>query len=430
MAEEIIIEESSRHSQEVEEIITSVPSWIVRSGTVVIFSVICVLLGLSAFVQYPDVVKTSMIVNSLNSPKAVVARQNGKLISILVKDKQKVVKNQPLAFLESTASHHDVIQLLKSLEDIRSGLQLNKFSANIAAPRNLNLGELQPAYESFYQSYILFLNTREGGHYLKQKEFLLNDLKAISKLKDNITRQKNTQELEFNNAKQQYMAYKKLMAKSVISISEFKVEENKYLASQYPLQQSDAAFLNNNSILLAKQKEIMDLENTIAEQKSKFMQALNSMINDTDSWMMNYVLTSPVDGIIGFAGILQENQNVKNNDELFIVNPGNSNFFGEINIPQYNMGKIEVGQRALVKLRSFPFEQYGMIRGNVSYLSDVALKDSLFMAKVDFKRFENTDSKHRVVLKNGMIADVEIITEESSLLQRFTRNLTKLLNMN
>ena len=131
---------------------------------------------------------------------------------------------------------------------------------------------------------------------------------------------------------------------------------------------------------------------------------------------------------LGYAGILQENQNVSINQELFIVNPGNTNFFGEVQIPQYNMGKVKLGQRTLIKLRSYPFEEYGIINGKISYITDVALKDSVFIAKIDFGKFEQKNPANPIVLKPGMVADAEIITKESSLLQRFVRNITKMLN--
>ena len=79
-------------------------------------------------------------------------------------------------------------------------------------------------------------------------------------------------------------------------------------------------------------------------------------------------------------------------------------------------------------MHSFPYEQYGIIRGRVTYISDVAFRDSIFVAKVSFEHFENKDPDRKIVLKNGMQADAEIITEESSLLQRFFRNITKMLN--
>lgn len=416
-------------SEEVNEIITAVPSWILRRGITLILIVLLTIILMSAFIRYPDVVKTSMKVNSLNSPKGVIAHQTGKLVKILVKDNEPVINKQPLAFIESTANHEDVITLANKLKTLNQ--QLNSTSIlndkNFLG-NNLNLGELQGNYQSFYQEYLQFSNTQNGGFYLTQKSYLQKDLIEIKKLQEQIVQQKKIQELEYANAQEEYEAYKTLKNNKAISNNEFKQQENKYLSSKYPLQQSATALLNNNSSYLAKQKEIETLDNTIKEQKAKFSQALNSMINETEAWLMKYVVFAPLAGKVGYAGILQENQNVTVNQELFIVNPGNTDFFGEVQIPQYNMGKVRLGQRTLIKLRSYPFEEYGIINGKISFITDVALKDSVFIAKVDFGKFEQKNPEHPIILKPGMVADAEIITRESSLLQRFLRNMTKMLN--
>lgn len=416
-------------SEEVNEIITAVPSWILRRGITLILVVLLTIILMSAFIRYPDVVKTAMKVNSLNSPKGVIAHQTGKLVKILVKDNEQVVDKQPLAFIESTAKHDDVITLASRLRALSQQLNASQtLTDKNLLGNNLNLGELQSNYQSFYQEYLQFINTQNGGFYLTQKAYLQKDLAEIKKLQEQIHQQKKIQEQEYANAQEEYEAYKTLKNNKAISNNEFKQQENKYLASKYPLQQSATALLNNNSSYLAKQKEIETLENTIKEQKAKFSQALNSMINETEAWLMKYVVFAPLAGKVGYAGILQENQNVNVNQELFIVNPGNTDFFGEVQIPQYNMGKVRLGQRTLVKLRSYPFEEYGIINGKISFITDVALKDSVFVAKVDFGKFEQKNPEHPIVLKPGMVADAEIITKESSLLQRFLRNMTKMLN--
>jgi hypothetical protein len=415
-------------SEEVNEIITAVPSWILRRGIALIFLILVMIILLSAFIRYPDVIKTSLKVNSLNSPKPVLAHQGGKLVKLLVSDNELV---QPLAFIESTASHQDVIFFAATLKSLQQKLAGNAaISKKDLTTDSLKLGELQNSYQEFYQQYIDFINTQHGGFYLKQKSFLEKDLFEIRKLKEQIHQQQKIQEQEYANAKEEYSAYQKLKNKNVISNSEFKQQENKFLSSKYPLQQTATAILNNNSSYQAKQKEIATLDHTISEQQSKFRQALNSMLNETDSWMVKYVILAPLAGKVGYAGILQENQNVTINQELFVVNPGNTDFFGEVQIPQYNMGKVSMGQRTLVKLKSFPFEEYGVIDGKISYITDAALKDSVFAAKIDFNRIEQKDKAHPIVLKTGMMADAEIITRESSLLQRFLRNMTRMLKSN
>lgn len=424
-------EQVYHHHDEVNEIITAVPSWILRRGITIVFLLLVLILFLSAFIRYPDIVKTSLKVNSLNSPKPVIAHQQGKLVKILIKDGAHVNDKQPVAFIESTASHLDVITFAKQLKSLQQKLNSTKMITNSDLETSgLNLGELQNSNQSFYQEYLAFLNTQQDGFYLKQKSYLERDLTEIRKLQNQINQQQKIQAQEYANAEEEYAAYQKLKSKNVISNSEFKQQENKYLASKYPLQQSATALLNNNSTYLAKEKEIAILNNTISEQQSKFRQALNSIINETDSWMMKYIIRAPLAGRIGFAGILQENQNVSVNQELFIVNPGNTDFFGEVQIPQYNMGKVSLGQRTLIKMRSFPFEEYGIINGKITYITDAALKDSVFIAKIDFTNFEQKNSTHAIILKPGMMADAEIITRESSLLQRFLYNMTKMLNSN
>lgn len=425
----ISIVQENANSEEIQDIVSAVPSWILRYGISLILVLIALILTLSALIQYPDVVKASLKINSLNSPKGAVAHQSGKLVKLLVAEKQLVKAGEPLAFIESSGSHQQVMDLASRLQLMQQALDQSKpLPIDQITANESNLGELQSSFQSFYQSYLQFLNTQQGGLFLTQKQYLERDLIEIKRLQAQINLQKNIQEQEFANAQEEYEAYKKLRAKNVVSNNEFKQQENKYLSSKYPLQQTATALLNNNSNYMSKQKEITTLENSIREEQAKFRQSLNAIITETNAWLMKYVVKSPLAGRVGYAGILQENQQIALNQELFIINPGNTNFFGEVQIPQYNMGKVKLGQRALVKLRSYPFEEYGVIDGKISYITDVALKDSVFIAKIDFGKFEQKNPANPIVLKPGMQADAEIITKESSLLQRFIRNMTKMLN--
>lgn len=412
----------NRNSEEVNEIISAVPSWILRWGITLVFSILLVIILASAFIRYPDVVKAPLKINSINVPKTIIAYQPGKLVKLLVDDNQMVKSGQALAYIESTAKHDDVINLRKQLAVLSQ--QIGKTALNIEyLPQGLNLGELQGAYQNFYQGFLQFAGTQSGGFYLSQKSYLQKDLSEIEKLQQQILKQRQIQEQEFANAEEEYGNYKKLRSKNVISNSEFKAQENKYLSAKYPLEQTTTSLINNRTSYSAKQKELATLENTIREEQSKFVQALNSMITETDAWLRNYIISAATNGRLSYVGILQENQNIAANQELFMVNPGNANFFGEVQIPQYNMGKVGMGQRVLIKVRSFPFEEYGGLDGKISYLTDAALKDSVFFAKIDFQKIQNG-----IVLKQGMMADAEIITKESSLLQRFLRNIVKLFN--
>ncbi|CAM4413364.1 HlyD family secretion protein [Pedobacter westerhofensis] len=429
MPEQLFIEDEQLHSDDISTIITAVPKKILRIGTTVVVAVLSIMVIMAANIQYPDIIRTSLKVNSLNSPKSVLSRQNAKLVRILVANNQTVAINQALAYLESTANHQDILSLLHSLKSLRLALNSGDKVSMKLPGNNLNLGEIQSSYQLFYQSYLEFISTTQGGHYVRQKQFLINDLKEIEKLKKNINQQRSLQEKEILNADEQYKAYSKLMEKGVISRGEFKNEQNKYFSSKYPLHQSDAALINNTSSYYAKQKEILDLDNIIIQEKAKFLQSLNALITEIDAWTLKYILIAPIAGKVAFAGIIQENQNLNTNDAIFIINPGNTDFFGEIQVPQYNMGKIHAGQRVVIKMQSYPYEQYGLVRGRVSDISDVAVKDSVFIAKISLDRYENKTQDRKIILKNGMLGEADVITEESSILSRlvnsFSRNLTQ-----
>ncbi len=415
------------YSDEVQEIISAVPTWILKWGITTVLGVLLGIIFLSALIEYPDVVKTGMKVNSLNSPKSILAKQNSKLTKLMVTDGEMVNENQVLAYLESTADPKDVLTINSVLNNLKQTV-LNNKQTKITMPTNLNLGELQSSYQNFYQQYLAYQSTQKNGYYLNRIAFLEKDLNDIGRLKSQITQQQKIQRAEYINAEKQYQAYKQLFEKKVISRNEFLDQENKYLASKYPLQQTETSFLNNSSSYTGKQKELLDLKHTIAEEQAKFVQSLNQCISESEAWIQQHILTTPIAGKLSYAGIIQQNQNVSPGQEIFIVNPGNTNFFGELQIPQYNMGKIRIGERTLVKLKSYPFEQYGAISGKLTYISDAAYKDSVFIAKVSFEKFENKEMAKKIVLKNGMLADAEIITEESSLLQRFFRNITKMMH--
>ncbi len=420
-------EDQERHSDDVQDIITAIPPWILRWGITLFFMVLVLIIGLSALIRYPDIIKTSLKIDSPNSPKPVVAKISGKLINLLVKENEQVKAGESLAFIESTANHNEVLRLLASLQAIQSQLQSSKpvsYTAFLQA-ENAQLGELQAAYQVFFQEYLLYRSSINNGFYVKKKAFLQTDLTSLNKQTSQLNAEKSIQQRDLALADDEYKMHQKLAAQKVETSAELRQEESKYLAKKSPLVQTDASLIAASSNYQAKEKEIIELDNQILEEKGKFSQALNSLVSQAQDWKSKYILTASQAGKVTFAGIIQRNQVLAPNQEIFYINPGNEQFFGEMAIPQNNMGKVKEGQQVLVKLKSYPFEEYGMIRGKISYISDVPYKDSVFISKVDFKIKNSSDQKRPIHLKQGMMADAEIITQEATIFQRLSRNIIK-----
>jgi len=421
--------DSVYHTEEMQDIITAPPSWLLKWGISLFFAILLGILLLSSLIHYPDLIKTQLVINSLNTPKPIVAKVSGRLITILINDNQTVKKDQPLAFLESTADHKNVLKLLFDLKTLQQKLRATSVAELkwINSPSSIQLGELQASYESFYQAYLLFKASSAQGFNLKKKGFLSQDLKSISLQKKQLMAQKALQDKDYDLADKEYTIHEELNRQKVETTVELRREESKLIAKKFPLEQTEAALLTNSTAYQSKEKDLLELDNLIQEQRFKFMQSLNSMISLTEEWKNKYVLSASQFGKVIFSGIIQENQVVNINQEIFYINSGNDTFFGEMVIPQYNMGKIKQGQKVLVKLRSFPFEEYGAMEGRISKIADVPTKDSIFSSKVDFINGQYSEMERPVALKNGMLADAEVITEDASLIQRLYRSLIKML---
>jgi HlyD family secretion protein len=419
-----------RHTEDMQDIITKVPSWILRWGITLFFFILVLVAGLSAFIRYPDIVKASLKINSPNTPKPIVSKIQGKLVKLLVRQNDNVTAGQNLGFIESTADHNQVLNLLASLKKLQQNAQSDN-PAIIHLVDNNNdtrLGELQASWQMFYGEYLAYKSSVENGFYLKKRTFLNKDLADLAKQEQQLNAQKTIQQRDFSLSEQQYHIYQKLVQQKAATPSELRDEESKYLSKKSQLVQTDASLIAANTNYIAKQREILELDNQINQEKSKFIQSLNSMISQIEDWKIKYVLTASQSGKLQFANIIQENDVLNANQEVFYIIPGNEQFFGEMMIPQASMGKVKEGQEVLIKLRSYPFEEYGMIRGRIQNISDVPYKDSVFLSKVDFRMIKASDMKRPIHLKQGMMADAEIITQDATILQRIGRDIVKMIN--
>ena len=419
----------ARHTDDMQDIITAVPGWLLRWGISLFFGILLLIIALGALIKYPDIVNAQLKIESPNSPKPVVSKISGKLVQLLVKENETVKADEPLAYLESTANHNKVLALLANLRVLQQQVLQNKSLNNIAFNQadNVQFGELQAAYQVFFQEYLSYRSTISNGFLVKKKVYLQRDLSDLTKQQQQLSAEKSIEQKDFTLADDEYEMHKKLEQQRVETKAELRQEESKYLAKKTSLLQTESAIITGDNNYAAKQKEILELDNQVLEEKSKFLQSLNSLISAADDWKSKYVLSASQAGKLSFAGIIQENQVLAPGQEVFYIDPGNEAFFGNMTITQNNMGKVKEGQQVLVKLRSYPFEEYGMIRGRIKYIADVPYKDSVFISKVDFKISNSSDLKKPIHLKQGMMADAEIITQDATILQRISRGFFKII---
>ncbi len=140
-------------SEEVQEILGYVPHWVIKSGIGVIFAIIMLLFIGSWYFKYPDIISSPISVTTENAPAPLVARTGGKISTLLVSDKQMVVKGQILAFIENIANYGHVIALRQKLDLLQAFFLQYDTSLLQNFDPAYQLGIVQASYSSFLKTY-------------------------------------------------------------------------------------------------------------------------------------------------------------------------------------------------------------------------------------------------------------------------------------
>ena len=95
------LEDIKLRSEDVQEILTRRPSWMIRWGITLIFAILLLFVLISWFIKYPDTIEGKIVVMSQSPPIRLVNKTAGTLESVLVKDGDIVEKGDALARFEN-----------------------------------------------------------------------------------------------------------------------------------------------------------------------------------------------------------------------------------------------------------------------------------------------------------------------------------------
>lgn len=136
-------------SEEVQEILTRVPHWMIRWGNIVILLLLLSVFVFAYIIKYPDIITTEITINTQIPPEKLMARTSGKIEAILISDQSTVSQNTPLAIIENAANYKDVFLLKSIVESISLTNSKFPFEKLQAA----QLGEIETSFALFQKEY-------------------------------------------------------------------------------------------------------------------------------------------------------------------------------------------------------------------------------------------------------------------------------------
>lgn len=409
-------------SEEVQDILTAVPSWMIRWGNTLILVCIIGLLAISWIVSYPDVIPSQAIVTTKIPPQKIYARTTGSIDTLLVEDNQNVLAHTPLAIIENSANYKDVFYLKTIVDTIKQ--RPGQFLFPIQEIPILFLGEIETQYavfETAYQEYLLNKKLRPFSNEaiansisISEQRFRLRTLKAKKELSSS----------ELVLAKANRDRKKTLFEKGVISQQEFETAQSSYLRAENTHSSNDATISQTleaiaNANKTAKGTNINSAKAEITNLK-KVQQAFNRLKTAIKNWELKYALTSQIDGTVTLLNFWSTHQNVNPNDLMFTIIPKDySAYVAKLKMPAQNSGKVKTGQKVQLRLQDFPDNQYGMLEGNIKSISAVTDQKGFYLIDVNLPQTLITTYQKEIPFKQEMKANAEIITEDLRLIERF-----------
>ncbi|HWS01043.1 MAG TPA: HlyD family efflux transporter periplasmic adaptor subunit [Prolixibacteraceae bacterium] len=409
-------------SEEVQDLLGRVPSWITRNGILLVIFVLMMLISGSWFFKYPDIITASVVVTSDNPPVHLLARVDGKLTSVRIRDKEKVEQGELLAMLESSLNYEDLTDLKEQLALLAPFLKDYKPNQVISFQRNYLLGEIQPQFADFskkYRDYLQFIdrNYYPGKIKSQQKQLTLSK----SGYKSQLTKKKVLEE-ELQIIRKKYQRDSVLNRKGVLASEELEKSKRELLQKQLQYAEvlsalsSTALSMEQAGQMVAEAKNLSGLQ--VSALQLALKEAYEVLLGAIDVWELNYLIKSPVNGEVNFSKFWSSNQNVSKGETVFTVVPEGTNVLtGKVKLKMSGAGKVKVGQKVNLKFANYPYLEYGMVKGEVSRISGGPTND-YYALEVDLPEQLISTYGKKFEFQQELQGTAEIITEDQRLLNR------------
>ena len=368
--------------------------------------------------------------------KLVQAPEGGIVTEIFVSEGDIVSNNQLIAVINSTAAEG-------SLEEIKT--KKNSLLAKLvrldAELKNADKNILEKGLENFAE------NVRESqlALFLANRSNLRSRLFSIESERDQLEKSLATIKEQLLGAKELLLLVNEesnelspLIQAGALGASEkFRLKrERAQLGSEIQVLEAkvletEAGYLKLDAELKAIQsgyeREIFDERATYINELSE----INTRIPLLEQKLKQTEIRSPADGIINSLPVSDEETVIKTGEIIAEIVPSTDNLIIEAFINPKDIAKIEVSQEARVSLTAYDAAKYGYITGVLTKVSADAVyreekQSYMYAIEVELINSLNDSSGASVPLNPGMIAQVDIIRGQQTVLEYFWQPIAKL----
>jgi len=192
--------------------------------------------------------------------------------------------------------------------------------------------------------------------------------------------------------------------------------ENQAKAKQQEIYQAqqgyEAARIEAERLEANRQTEIL----THINQQEQELASLRGQLAQAEEQRNRETLTAPVNGIVYNVKVVDTGANVQSGEELLSIVPEGEELVLDTKVLNRDVGFVAVGKEVKVKLETFPYQEFGLIKGKVISISPNAIADEqlglVYTARVQLDQSEVYVNGSPVPLTPGMAATAEIVIRQ------------------
>lgn len=230
--------------------------------------------------------------------------------------------------------------------------------------------------------------------------------------------------------------YAKLVKDKYVGRHDYLLREQERIAAESDLAARRSQLLEANAALSVAKRELGALTADMRQQTLDHLREASGQVQQfspelakADSRNRLMQLRAPVDGTVQQLAVHTIRGVVTPAQALLAVVPSEETLEVETTLLNKDIGFVRPGQRATVKIDSFPYTRYGYLQGTVESVSHDAAQDEkiglVFPARIKLEQADLVIEGSKVKLTPGMTLSVEIRTGTRSALSYFLSPLVQ-----
>ncbi len=406
---------------------TGVPR-LVRSVILTLTAVIVIFIVWASLTRIDEVSIANGKIIPSGHVKRIQSEDGGVVLQILVQEGQAVEKGQELITMDPTVSVSNLDQYRARQASL--ALRKERLQAHIDGRK--------PDYSKVEERFSELAAQQARLHAQKiesmnvTKAILANQIKQYqAELKELSNREKTLRE-QYELTREEYETYADLFDKELVGKTEFFGIKRNFLQVQEYLHQIPVRRIQVNEKLTESRNRLIKLREDAMEEWMGKLTTVETEASEIHEVIKRFrmdvsqlSIKAPENGVVHNLQVNSPGEVVQPGETVLELVPMGKKLVAEVKITSRDVGHIQIGQPATVKLTAYDYSRYGGAKGVLTDISPTTIVDAdgrvYYEGIVTLKSNHLTKGTVKHLILPGMTVQADIKTGDKTLIGYFLK---------